>query len=213
MTALLTLLACSDYSVREAPPEPPADPPADTVHPFGDPPDWNTCTPGLMARYSNLAADHPDVQDELVLDSGIQEDTADSAWMPLDPDQVDWWDQVAFSSFEPTLEYGPGWAPVDEGLEDDPRFFAVRWEGWLRVTDNGEVPFVLGASTDVWVRVGEDTIAHLSGSDYDPQVHTASLRTGQYPFEIRYAHRAGDALGFRFRFTEADDVQLCPGER
>ena len=207
----LLAMACSDYSVREAPPAPPAPPPADETHPFGNPPDWNPCKPGLMARYSNLPSDHPDVQDELVLDTGVV-DTADTAWEPLDPYTVDWWDEISFSSFEPSLEYGPGWAPVDEGLKDDPRFFAVRWEGWLRVTQNEEVPFILGASTDAWVRVGEDTIAHLSASPYDPKTHSASLRTGQYPFEIRYAHRAGDELGFRFRFTDGD-VQLCPGER
>lgn len=209
---LLLALACSDYSVREAPPDPPADPPADETHPFGDPPDWNSCKSGLMARYSNLASDHPDVQDELVLDTGGI-DTADTGWQPLEPEDVDWWDEIAFSSFEPSLEYGPGWAPVDEGLEDDPRFFAVRWEGWLRVTRNGDVPFVLGASTDAWVRVGPDTVARLSGSAYEPETHSANLRTGQYPFEILYAHRAGDELGFRFRFTNDDDVQLCPGIR
>lgn len=215
LLGLLLLAACSDYSVQKAPPTPPEDPPEAEPHPFGEPPDWERCTQGWMASYSNLAVDHPGVQAELpqpvLVDTGVVGDSGDTA-QPQAVEDQGWWDQVSFSSFEHSLEYGPGWAPVDEGWPEDPRYFAVRFWAWLRVTDRATYPFVLGASSDVWLDIGQTRVIELHDSPYDPKLHSIELRPGVYPIELRYLHRAGDEQGLRFRFTEGD-LQICPGER
>lgn len=44
--------------------------------------------------------------------------------------------------------------------------------------------------------------------EFEPEVVTFTVQAGQFPIDIRYAQRAGDTSGFRFRVLSGD-VGLC----
>ena len=71
----------------------------------------------------------------------------------------------------------------------------------------GELCHALGGLT----RRAERTLGRwIAEPDLDPQTLSVNLDGGQYPVEIRYAHRTGSS-GFRFRplgVTE-EQLQLC----
>lgn len=193
----LLLVACgAEYAFHEPEPVPPAPPPGFVFDEFGAPPDWRDCFPGFRGIYSNLPADHPDVRpllEELPVD---------------DPRGLDWWDQVAFERYDPSLDFGPEWWPVDEGLAGDPAYFGVRWLGWIRVWSNTRLEMILGSSDDAWVLIdGQTVVARPGLRDFEPEVISVPVRPGQHSFEIRYAHRSGPG-GFRFRVLSGD-VSLC----
>lgn len=193
MIALL-LWACSEYTVHEPPVVPPADPPGREPDDLGEPPDWANCTAGWWGRYSNLAADDPSIGD-----TGEVGEPAD----------LDWWDDVAFERFDPTLELGSNFWPVDEGQPGDPAFHAVRWNAWMRVYDGGTVSFLLGSSDDAWVLFDREIVAAMPGiHEMDPQVFDIEVRAGQFPVEVYHAHRGSPSAGLRFRVVEGD-VAIC----
>lgn len=197
---ILLLLACNEFTVQPGAPVPPAEPPGlDPDADVGDPPDWADCAEGWYGQYYNLPADHPDVA------------PADDAPVPDDPEALDWWDpeRVAFRRFDGTLDVGANWYPVDEGLAGDPDHFAVRWTAWMRAWSGTTLAFVLGSADDAWVMVDGQVVAALPGvHPFEPQSFTAALPAGQYPVDIRFAQRAGEASGFRFRVT-GGDVSIC----
>lgn len=196
MTLVLALWACSEYGVREGDPVPVADPPGRTLDAQGAPPDWTDCTTGYWGHYSNLGADHEDVTPE------------DPTAQP-DPDAVDWWDAPSVSRFDPSLELGQPWWPLDEGLEGDPAWFAVQWFAWVRVTEPGPVELLLGSTDDAWVWLDGELVAALPGlHPFRTEQVTLDPGTGQFPLEIRMAHRGTDSAGFRFRVL-TDEVLLC----
>jgi hypothetical protein len=195
--ALLALLSgCTEYAIHKPPVVPPAKPPGADPTEFGDPPDWQDCYEGWLGSYSNLAIDHPDVE------------PGPNADAPDDPYPLDWWDDVAFETYDPDLDFGANWWPVDEGLEADPSYFSGRWLAWVRAWSDTEVTFVLGSSDDSWVLLDEEQLAALPGTHpYEPQEFRVTLESGQYPLEVRYAHRASDS-GFQFRVISGD-VSIC----
>lgn len=194
---LLALAGCGgDYAFHDPDVVPPAQPPGVDPDEFGAPPDWKDCFGGLRGIYSNLPVGHPDVE------------PPEGAEPPDDPRGLDWWDRVAFERYDPTLDFGPHWFPVDEGLAGDPDYFAVRWLGWIRVWSNTRLEAVLGSADDAWILIdGETVVARPGVRDFAPEAVEVPVRTGQHPFEIRFAHRSGDS-GFRFRVT-GGDVTLC----
>ena len=197
VAASVLLAGCNEYSLREPPPVPPAEPPGDDPADVGAPPDWQNCFEGFHGEYSNLSVDHPDVEPR----RGDPEASED-------PDDLDWWDEPSFQRFDASLDMGTGWYPVDDGLQADPAYFAVRWRGWIRAWSGTSLQFTLGSADDAWVSIDGDVVAALPGiRDFEPQVFDVPLSAGQYPIEIRYAHRAGDS-GFRFRAT-GGDVTIC----
>ena len=195
---LLLLAACSEYTVREDPPPPPADPPGDVLDAQGDPPsDWNGCASGHFGLYFNVTADHPDLEppeDDPLLDL--------DGWDAFDEDRL------AFQRYDPSLDFGANWWPVDEGLTDDPAYFAVQWTSWLRVLENTTLSFVLGAADDATVWIDGDPAFVLTNATYEPQAFTLDMRPGQYPVRIRYANRRAAENGFRFRLTGGDG-KIC----
>lgn len=194
----LTLLACNETAIGEIPVPPVASPPTPPTDGQGDPPNWNDCFQGFVGEYTNLPADHPDVEPGL---------------LPLeaDPAMLDWWDAPSFQSFSPNLDFGGNWWPVDEGLEGDPAYFAVKWTSWLRAWDDTTMTFTLGAADDVWIYVGDELVWSQTGiHEFEPETYSVPLEAGQYPFEVRFAHRSGES-GFRFRVLEGD-VSLCYAE-
>lgn len=199
--------ACSDYTVHQPPPPPPADPPGTTIDAQGEPPaDWDTCGSGHYGIYFNLSTDDPDVGEPVAVDTGPPPPD------PKDPAAVDFWhdDHLAFSRYDPSLEFGPNWWPVDDGLADDPRYFAVQWTSWLRVYHRTTVQIVLGAATDVWIDIGQDTPIALSDVAFVPDTYGVDLQPGVYPVKIRYAQRKGQDGGFRFRvLNAADEAKIC----
>lgn len=191
----LGLAGCSEFVIEEGDPVPPAVPPGISQGPGGVPPDWASCTSGYAGRYFNLTDDHPDV-----------ERTGE-----IDLSTVDWWDpdRLSFERFEPSLELGGSWWPVDEDLASDPHYFAVVWYAWIRVTDGGDTSVVAGAATDLQVRVGEEVVIETVGREtLESQTWQVPLDSGVEPVEIRFAHRIGAEDGLRFRFA-SQDVQLC----
>jgi hypothetical protein len=198
---VLALSACApEYSIREEDPPPPADPPGLPVDEFGDPPNWQACTRGLLGLYGNLSADHPDVEPR-------EEPTP-----VADPLAVDWFDPSfrVFERFDASLDFGRGWWPVDEGLVGDPEYFSVRWLGWLRVTERGGVDVVLGGDTDAWVIVSGAVVAADDADGFVPASRHLDLSPGQYRLDVRYAHRAGPDDAFRFRVVGGDALICAP---
>lgn len=199
----LAALACTpEYRVQQDPPPPPAEPPGETLDELGDPPaDWTSCDSGFLGLYANLPADHPDV--EPALDAEISSD----------PDAVDWFDDRwrAFSRFDPSLDWGEGWWPVDEGLAGDPLYFSVRWTGWMRVWSSGTHSFLLGAGGDAWMLLDGAVVAELHElQGYAGGLVELNLESGVYPVELRYAHRSEAADGMRFRVvSSSEEVRLC----
>ncbi|MEL6342025.1 MAG: PA14 domain-containing protein [Myxococcota bacterium] len=198
------LWACSDYSVRpeEEVPVEVAKPPGREGDDFGDPPNWNTCGTGYQADYFNLTAAHPDFEP----DEDAEPIAADAI------EELDWWDpdHQAFSRFDPSLDQGSNWWPVDEGLADDPEHFSVRWIAWIRVLQDGNVPFLVGTSNDFWFFVNAAPVITRMGADqaYLPETVDVNLQAGQYPIEVRYAHRAGDSA-LRFRPLDPERAIIC----
>jgi len=187
---MIWLLACSEYGVRQGPDVPVAEPPGAAEDDFGDPPDWGDCTAGFDGLYSNLAVEVEDAE-------------------VGDPLTQDWWDAPAFARFDPNLEFGSGWWPVDEGLAGDPAYFAAEWTAWLRVWEDGEHPFVVGAKDDLWVWVNGELVVELPGpQDYAPQEITLPLEVGQYPLRVRFAQRSSEGSGLRFR-PLSEDLSIC----
>ena len=196
MWSLLALLGCQEYVLHEPPVVPPADPPGIPDGGEGGPPNWQDCQGGWLARYSNLTVEHPDVE------------PGDDPPVYVDPATLDWWDTVDFQKFEPALDYGQSWWPVDDGLAEDPAYFAVSWVAWLRAWDDTNLQFILGNSDDAWVHLDQNPIAERPGiQPYTDTIYAVDIESGQYPLWIRYAHRADDN-GFRFRVI-GGDVSIC----
>jgi hypothetical protein len=200
LPALTLLAACNEYRVYQPPPPPPAEPPGFVVDAQGVPPsDWNNCSSGHFGLYFNLHADHPLV--------AVEDTDAD-----VDLAAVDFWteDWFAFQRYDPSIDWGANWWPVDDGLEDDPNGFAVQWTSWIRVFEGGTHSFVLGAADDVEVRIDGQVVASEVAALYEPTTFSMDLQPGQYPVRIRYAQRLGDGNGFRFRLVSPpENAKLC----
>lgn len=198
MFVLLSLLACQDYTLRDPPLVPVATPPGEPSDERGAPPNWQNCLEGYLGEYSNLTIDHPDVEPERI-------DLA------LDPDALDWWDTPRFQRFDAGLDFGANWWPVDDGLAGDPAYFSARWRAWIRAWSNTTVRFTYGSADDAWILVNDEIVFADPGvKDFVPETREFSLGSGQYPLEVRFAHRSGQS-GFRFRVLSGD-VSICYGQ-
>jgi hypothetical protein len=206
MTALwLGIQACggqdTTVTLQEDPVEPVQQPPPVEGDDEGTAPDWNNCPTGYLATYYNLPVDHPDVEPSFFEEPDY------------DPSLHDWWDEQyqAYEEFEGSLEKGTNWWPVDDGLTDDPRYFSAVFNAWIRVNDDQPVRLALGASSDVWVLVDGRVVAtHHTDEDFEVVVQSMDLGSGQYPLEIRFAHRYGDSA-LRLRFVSENAV-VCFAE-
>ncbi|MEO0602336.1 MAG: PA14 domain-containing protein [Myxococcota bacterium] len=197
IVVLASLIGCgSDVSISRNV-VPPAQPPGDSPE-RGDVPDWQNCFQGWRGQYTNLTVDHPDVLP--VLD----EEPADR-----DPTTLDWFDNPAFEDFDATLDFGRNFWRVDEGLEGDPAYFAVRWSAWLRAWDDTEVTVVIGSSDDSWVYIdGEPVIDKHGIQPFERETISFDLDAGVAPIDVYYAHRSSEESGFAFRVVEGD-VSIC----
>jgi hypothetical protein len=201
----LGVVACggqdATVTFKEDPVEPVEQPPPDDDGDEGNAPDWNDCPTGYLGTYYNLPLDHEDV------DPGSWEEP------DFDPSVLDWWDPSfqAYEEFEASLEKGTNWWPVDEGFAGDPNYFSARFNAWIRVNDDAPVELSLGASTDAWVLVDGDVVArHHTEDEFEVMIQTLDLGAGQYPLEVRFAHRFGDS-GLRLRFV-SDNAVVCFAE-
>lgn len=163
-----------------------------------DAPDWADCGRGWRGAYFNHRADHVDFGDDSPTEP------------PFAPDLVDWWDEgyAAFERYDASLDIGPGFWPVDEGIEGDPALFAVRWTAWAYVEEELPATLYLTASTDVWVRIGDQVLAqaHSQGEAVSEAV-TLDMPLGQTPVEVSFAHRRGDST-VALRWV-GEHVNLC----
>lgn len=194
---LLLLAGCIENTISTIPLPPVATPPPPPTDGRGDPPNWNDCGSGFVARYTNLTVDHPFVEPDPL------EEPPEILF-----EELDWWDDPSYEDFTPTLNLGANWWPLDEGLEGDPAYFAVHWTGWLRAWDDTTMTYTLGSSDDVWIFVGDELIHEAPGiKPYAPENFSVSLEAGQYPMDVYFAHRSGGS-GFRFRILSGD-VSQC----
>jgi len=142
----------------------PAEPPGTDSDTKGSPPDWNSCFQGWRGVYYNLR----------VTDDYVAPRPKDPP-APTEPEGFDYWDQPeAFEAFDASLDFGQNWWPVDQGLEGDPKYFAVHWDAWIR-GDGGDFQFTLGSQDDSWVYVNGAPIASKPG--IQPFCATPSART------------------------------------
>lgn len=197
MLLIAMLLACgSEQSLVEPPKVPPAEPPELPDQGYGDAPNWADCTSGWLGRYTNHSIDHPDMEPPI------------DAPIPTDPDELDWWDDVDHQEFVAGLDFGTNWWPLDDGLEGDPAYFAVSWVAWMRATDDTSIEFIFGSSDDAWIHLDDAPLVELPGvHPFEQDVYTVGIDSGQFPVQVRYAHRSGGS-GFRFRVLSGD-VQIC----
>lgn len=196
--AAMILGACGgETGIGNFEPPPPAPPPVDEER--GNAPDWENCFTGWRGQYSNLSIDHPHVNPR----------PADKP-APTDVTKLDWWDRIAFEQFDATLDHGNNWWPVDEGLEGDPGYFAVRWHAWVRAWEDTTMEFTLGSADDSWVLVDGEPIANKAGlqKTFERERFTVNLDSGQYPIEVYFAHRAAQTSGMSFRVLNGD-VSIC----
>ena len=200
MSLLLPLIGCvAENTLRKDPSVPVADPPGEEEDDLGDPPNWADCTYGYQGDYFNFTPTHPDFDPP--------EDVRDADTF----DGLDWWspERKVFSRFDASLDQGGNWWPVDEGLAEDPSYFSVYWNAWIRVWDDGNVDFIVGASDDLWVTINGETVVSLPGvKEFETTTATVRLDAGQYPIELRFAHRSGDSA-IRFRPANTDRVTIC----
>ena len=196
---LLSLLACTEQTVRVINEVPVAEPPGEESDDFGSPPQWADCTEGYAGQYYNLPTTHADVEPA--------EDVR-----PADTyTDLDWWDssRLAFSRFDPSLDHGSNWWPVDEGLSGDPAYFSARWVAWIRIWEDGVVSFTAAGADDLWVDINNETVIAMPGvKAFEPETFELQMSSGQYPLEVRFAHRSGDS-GMRFRPIGGEDVTIC----
>lgn len=178
---------------------PPAQPPGQEDDPLGEPPDWQNCLPGWRGIYTNLS-----VHDDFV------DPRPDDEPAPTDPAAFDYWEkQPAFEDFNPSLDFGQNWWPVDEGLEGDPAYFAVYWDAWIRAWSTTDVAIQLGSQDDAWVYVNGDPVAENPGiHDFTRDTYYAHLEAGPYPIEVWFAHRGSEDSAFSFRILSGD-VSIC----
>ena len=198
LCGLLGASACQEYSVfgpdREV---------IDVVSPngqvddgLGDPPNWADCASGFVGSYTNLSANDPA--------------NDDPEWAPEDPRDVDWWDEVDFERYDPSLDFGATWWPLDEGLEGDPEHYVVRWRGWIRSYSATELQLVFGVVGDGWILLDQEVRHAVLGQDtFEPETVTLPVAAGQIPIDVRYAHRGGHS-GFRLRVTGGDLIWCYP---
>jgi hypothetical protein len=178
---------------------PPAEPPGEEEDTKGDPPDWQNCFQGWRGVYTNLS-----VHDEFVAPR------PDDPPAPTEPEGFDYWDKpIAYEEFDPTLDFGQNWWPVDEELEGDPKYFAVHWDAWIRAWSDTNLSFTLGSQDDAWVYVNEEPIASRPGIQaYVREPYDVWLEAGQYPIEVWFVHRGSESSGFSFRVLSGD-VSVC----
>ena len=193
------LLGCGDLAIRRTPPPPPAEPPAPGDDGTGSPPDWTGCETAWLGQYYNLDPSDPAVDDPEAV---------------LTLDDLSWWDaeRLAFQSMDTSLDFGTAWWPVDDGLEDDPALFAVRWTAWIRAWSDTNLQIALGAASDAWVLIGGEVVASIEGSEaFEPELVELDRDSGQARIEVRFAHRLGDEDGMLFRVA-GGDVTICAPE-
>jgi hypothetical protein len=197
---LAGLAACNnDLGLVSAPKVPPAPPPGDPTTTNGAPPDWNSCFQGWRGEYYNLR-----VTDKFV-DPRPNDPPA-----PDTPEKFPYWDQPeSFENFDPSLDFGQNWWPVDDGLAGDPAYFAVHWDAWLRAWSGTNFQFMLGSQDDSWVYVNGEPIASKPGiQPFVRDVYNEYIDAGQYPIEVWFIHRGSETSGFSFRPIDGD-VSIC----
>jgi len=200
---LVALAGCNnDYGVHDPDKVPPAQPPGTPDTTQGAPPEWNSCFQGWRGVYYNLR----------VTDDYVDPRPRDPA-APDTPDAFPYWDlPEAFQSFDPSLDFGLNWWPVDEGLEGDPKFFAVHWDAWLK-NDGGDFQFLLGSQDDAWVYIKDGGQARLLAArpgiqEYTSEVYDIPLGQQQYPIDVWFIHRGSENSGFSFR-PIGGNVKIC----
>ena len=124
---------------------------------------------------------------------------------------LDWWDSPSFERYDASLVFGSTWYPVDEGLVDDPDYFAVKWNAWLRAPDATTASILVGAATDAWVVVDGAVVVQVTDSEYETETFEISVDDGQQPIEVYFAHRRDIDPALHIRFVDGE-VKVCAPE-
>jgi len=197
---MASFIGCGQDATLQRRVVPPAEPPG-TSPERGDAPDWQNCFQGWRGQYANLTVDHRDVL------PGPKDEPAGT-----DPRELDWFDDPVFEDFDPTLDFGRNFWRVDEDLEGDPAYFAVRWSAWIRAWSDTDVQVILGSSDDSWLFIGDEPVIERPGIQaFERTSETFRMDAGVAPIDIYYAHRASEESGFAFRVISGD-ISICYGD-
>ena len=188
--SLLVVLAavlqagCSDGALRMVvDPGAPPTPTGSTPDPHGEPPDWSDCAPAFHGTYLNTAVDGDE---------------------PIE--------LLSFERWDPSLDFGGDWWPVDDGLPGDPAGFAVTWRAWLRAWSHTEWQLAVSALDVAEVFIDGELVLVEDTGELVPSLASVPLDAGQHTLEVRFEH-ASEGLdgGFSLR-PLGGDVSVCPGE-
>lgn len=151
---------------------------------------------GYTGHYYNLPANHSEVEGPI---TGV---------VPGDsPFNHDWYDEqyYSFTREDANLTFGQNFFPVDDGLPEDPYYFAVHWEGTLNITESGTYSFELGSDDDSWVYVDDEMVVDLGGVHaYVVTGHPIYLEEGVHIIDIYFAERHKVQSGFYFEIADYD---------
>ena len=192
------LCACNEFTVTEQEELPAAEPPGGTTDDdFGDAPDWNDCASGYLGNYYNLPSDHPDVEPEDDEGAVIGRPWTGGA-------------RIALSSSATTrlsiwVRSGGPWTrawPMTPSTS-----YAL--DRLIRVNE-ALLSSCPGRILDVFVFVSDALVASQTHRDtLETEVVEVELPTGQYPLEVRSAHRFGDS-GLQVRVASEHAVVCYP---
>jgi len=194
------LTGCTgDIGIIDQKKVPPAPPPTGDPTTQGAPPVWSSCNQNWRGTYYNLR----------VTDAYVDPRPADDP-APTVPEDFPYWDHPsAFQNVDPSLDFGQNWWPVDQGLDGDPKYFAVHWDAWIKVNQSGDFTFLLASQDDSWVYVDSQLIASKPGiQPFVRDSYTVNLKAGQYPIDVWFIHRGSETSGFSFR-PVSGDFAIC----
>ena len=118
----------------------------------------------------------------------------------------------AFSRWDPALDFGADWWPMDDGLAGDPADFAVTWRAWLRAWTDTSWEISFGAASSASLLMNDEVVASTVAGGFVPVLVTVPVDAGQHPIEVRFVHGGEGSSALSLR-TVGGDLSICPGAR